>query len=236
MGQVGLHYIGLLALVIVTFEGLVLAQPLRSTASIDQVLRDAAFDGQIEILRSGFDQGAKPDAPDPDGRTALMMTSFNGHTETVRLLLDRGAKVDTRDGVGRTADAERVLREGINRAPKVGELYHSLGLLLAEEKRYPEAASNLGTAAGLITDRARVHYNHGLALQHIGSRSGAETALLKAHRLSESDPSTIQALAIFYIQSRQWKRAATYAEQLIRLYPNEPGLRQLLKQIERMKK
>jgi len=36
-----------------------------------------------------------------------------------------------------------VKRVRINRAPKEGELYYSLGLLLAEEKRYPEAASNL---------------------------------------------------------------------------------------------
>ena len=87
-----------------------------------------------------------------------------------------------------------------------------------------------------MPNRARVHYYHGLALQRVGRRSSAETALLKAHRLSENDPSILQGLAIFYFQGRHWDRAATYAKKLTQLYPNEPGPRQLLKQIERMKK
>ncbi len=74
------------------------------------------------------------------------------------------------NAMGRNAEAERVLREGINQAPGEGELYYSLGLLLAEEKRYPEAASNLGRTAKLIPKRPRVHYNHGLTLQHLGRR------------------------------------------------------------------
>lgn len=140
------------------------------------------------------------------------------------------------NAMGRNADAEGVLREGIKRSPKEGELYYSLGLLLAEEKRYPEAASNLGKAAGLLPDRARVHYNHGLALQTLGRRPSAETALLKAYRLSENDPSVLNALAIFYIQGRQWDQASSYTERLIRLYPNEPGPRRMLEQIQRMDK
>jgi len=136
------------------------------------------------------------------------------------------------NSMGRNADAEQVLREGIERAPKEGELYYSLGLLLAEEQRYPGAATNLGRAAELMPTRARVHYNHGLALQTLGRRSSAETALLNAHRLSENDPSILQALAIFYFQGRHWDQAATYMEKLTRLYPNEPGPRRMLEQID----
>jgi len=137
------------------------------------------------------------------------------------------------NAMGRNADAEQVLREGIKRAPKEGELYYSLGLLLAEEQRYPEAATNLGKAAELMPTRTRVHYNHGLALQHLGGKSGAETALLKAYRLDQNDTSVIQALAILYIQGRQWDQAATYAKKLTHLYPNEPGPRRMLEQINK---
>ncbi|MFB3062661.1 MAG: tetratricopeptide repeat protein, partial [Candidatus Binatia bacterium] len=137
------------------------------------------------------------------------------------------------NAMGRNADAEQVLREGIKRAPKEGELYYSLGLLQAEEQRYPEAASNLGKAAELMPKRARVHYNHGLALQTLGRRSNAETALLKAHRLSENDPRILQALAIFYFQDRHWDQAANYAKKLTQLYPNEPGPRRMLEQIDK---
>jgi Flp pilus assembly protein TadD len=135
--------------------------------------------------------------------------------------------------MGRNADAERVLRDGFQRVPNEGQLYYSLGLLLAEEKRYPEVANNLGKAAELMPKNARAHYNHGLALQHLGRRSGAETALLKAHRLGRSDPSILQALAVFYFQGRQWDQATIYAEQLARLYPNERGPSQMLEQINK---
>ena len=137
------------------------------------------------------------------------------------------------NAMGRNPDAERVLREGIKRAPEEGELYYSLGLLMAEEKRYPEAATNLGKVAEFLPTRARVHYNHGLALQTLGRRLSAETALLKARRLSENDPSILQALAIFYFQGRHWDRAAHYAGKLTRLYPNEPGPRRMLEQINK---
>ena len=103
MGQVSLPYIGLLALVVLLIEGPVLAQELKGLQSLEQVFREAAFDGQSEKVRSILDQGTKPDARDPDDRTALMMASFNGHKETVGLLLDRGAIIDTRDAMGRTA-------------------------------------------------------------------------------------------------------------------------------------
>jgi Flp pilus assembly protein TadD len=135
--------------------------------------------------------------------------------------------------MGRNADAERVLREGIKRVPNEGELYYSLGLLLAEENRYPEAANNLGRAAELMPKNEHAHYNYGLALQHLGRRSGAEIALLKAYRLSRSDPSMLQALAIFYIQDRRWDRAASYAREMLRLQPDNEWARRAMQQIQR---
>ncbi len=94
---------GLLALVVVALENTVGAQPLKPPNSSEQALRDAAFDDQIETVRSILDKNAKPDARDPDGRTALMMAAFNGHTDTARLLINHGAKVNVLDGAGRTA-------------------------------------------------------------------------------------------------------------------------------------
>ncbi len=103
MGQAGLHYIGLLALVVAALGNTVQAQLLNPPYSSEQALRNAAFDGQSESVRSILDKGAMPDARDSDGRTALMTASFNGHMETVRLLLERGSKVGHQDRFGRTA-------------------------------------------------------------------------------------------------------------------------------------
>ncbi len=69
----------------------------------DQALRDASLEGRIDLVVAAVDRGARINAPDADGRTALMYAAFNGHTECVRWLLERGAAVDVREYVGRTA-------------------------------------------------------------------------------------------------------------------------------------
>jgi len=86
----------------------------------------------------------------------------------------------------------------------------------------------LGKARELLPQRARIHYNYGLTLQHLNRRAEAETALLAAHQLEPKDAEVLHALAIFYIQAQHWDSAATYAEQLARLYPNAPEPRQML--------
>src|SRR5262249_54293389 len=80
----------------------------------------------------------------------------------------------------RPRDGERVLRDGLARVPDQGELHYSLGLLLAEQNRLPEAAVELTEAARLLSDRPRVHYNQALALQRLGRRSEAEAAFRRA--------------------------------------------------------
>jgi predicted CXXCH cytochrome family protein len=132
----------------------------------------------------------------------------------------------------RNADAERVLREGIARHPQSGELFYSLGLVLAEEKRVPEAAAALGKAAALLPGRARVRYNYGLALQQLGRRPEAEAALRQASQLDPRDPQIVHALAIFYVQQRDWRRALPYAQKLAELAPGDSRARELLQQIQ----
>ena len=69
----------------------------------DQALRDASLEGRIDLVAAAVDQGARIDARDADGRTALMYAAFNGHSECVRWLLEREAAVGARENVGRTA-------------------------------------------------------------------------------------------------------------------------------------
>jgi predicted CXXCH cytochrome family protein len=140
------------------------------------------------------------------------------------------------NALGRNKDAERTLREAIEGAPDEGELHYSLGLLLAEEQRLEDSALALGEAARLLPERARVHYNYGLALQQLGRIEAAEPELLEAHRLNRVDPSVLQALVSLYAQQRQWDRAYPYAERLVRLYPDAPGPRQMLQQLEALRK
>ncbi len=59
---------------------------------------ERARDGDIFAVRYFLEAGMSPDAPDPEGRTALVAAADKGRLEIVQLLLDRGAKVDFRDG------------------------------------------------------------------------------------------------------------------------------------------
>jgi ankyrin repeat protein len=103
LARAGLFLTVLLAVTLSGFGFAARAQPPKLQDQLEQTLRFDALDGRIERVRSSLDQGAAPDAIDPDGRTALMMAAYNGHTETVKLLLDRGAKVNAVDLMGRTA-------------------------------------------------------------------------------------------------------------------------------------
>jgi Flp pilus assembly protein TadD len=128
-----------------------------------------------------------------------------------------------------------VLREGITRTPGEGELHYSLGLLLAEEKRLPEAVEMLGKAAQLIPARARIHYNRGLALQQLARPREAEAALLQARTLDPDDPEIVHALAMFFVQHKQWTQALSHAEKLVDMAPGQPGVRQLVETIRRQR-
>ncbi len=69
----------------------------------DRALHEAALEGRLDLVAAAVDRGARINAADADGRTALMYAAFNGHTECVRWLLERGAAVDAHEYVGRTA-------------------------------------------------------------------------------------------------------------------------------------
>jgi predicted CXXCH cytochrome family protein len=125
-----------------------------------------------------------------------------------------------------------VLREGAGRAPNEGELYYSLGLVLAEQQQLEASAESLGKAAELLADRPRVQYNYGLALQHLGRRPEAAEVFKRALTLSPTEPPFIEALAIVYIQLGDLETARTYALKLIEAVPNAPGPAQLLQQID----
>jgi Flp pilus assembly protein TadD len=126
-----------------------------------------------------------------------------------------------------------MLREAVERAQpsERGELYYSLGLVLAQTTRLEEAAEFLGRAAEALPGRARVRYNYALALQHLGRRAGAERAMLDALALDPTAPDIVNAMAVFYVQQGDWGRALPYAERLVTLAPGSPDATQMLRHI-----
>lgn len=63
----------------------------RRPSSGSTPLSDAAFRGNLEIVKLLLDRGAKVNATNRDGNTPLIGAAFMCHTEIVRLLLDKGA-------------------------------------------------------------------------------------------------------------------------------------------------
>lgn len=166
---------------------------------------------------------ARPDLAEESYKTAIRMDpSFLPARVNLANLFNH---------LGRNAEAERIFRETIARFPEEGELYYSLGLLLAERRQLEESVRALARAVELMPERPRVRYNYSLALQHLGHQEEALTAMLAAERMSPEDPSILEALVSFYTNEGRWGEAVTYAEQLARLFPDDTRLRQLLERI-----
>jgi predicted CXXCH cytochrome family protein len=129
---------------------------------------------------------------------------------------------------GKNSAAEHLLREVVARHPEFYELKYSLGLLLAEQNRFAEAAVYLQEAAAGLPQRSRIHYNLGLLLQKIGRDDEAQSALQSALAIEPQHLDYQYALAVFYIERRNWERAEPLARQIKADHPASPVGQQLL--------
>jgi ankyrin repeat protein len=67
------------------------------------VLRRAALVGDLTVAKLLVELGTDINAPDPNGRTALIEAAFGGQTEVVKLLISCGVDVNAKDRDGWTA-------------------------------------------------------------------------------------------------------------------------------------
>jgi tetratricopeptide (TPR) repeat protein len=137
------------------------------------------------------------------------------------------------NSMGKNGEAERLLREILVAYPEMHEVAYSLGLLLAELKRYPEATVFLQQASEGIPERARIHYNLGLAQQYLGRNSEAERALCAAVDLEPEDLGFLYALADHYLKRDRPRLALAVAERMIAAHPDAPVGRELKGMVER---
>ena len=104
----------------------------------------------------------------------------------------------------------------------------ALGLLLAEQKNYSEAAEYLQKAAEGLPQRARVHYNLGQLLAFLHKDRQAEEALSRALQLEPGNMDYLSAMADFYVRREDYKKAEWIAEQMIEEHPTNRTGHQLL--------
>jgi uncharacterized protein len=76
-------------------------QPHRS--SPEELLRSAAYEGNLQDIRRLLAQGTEVDARDKEGWTPLIWAQAGDHPEAVKLLLENRASIDAKDNAGYTA-------------------------------------------------------------------------------------------------------------------------------------
>ena len=216
--------------------------PRRAFSKKDGEAFDAALAEYIEA------QQAVEDQPAAHLNMAVVYTNL-GELQKAEEAYQTALRLDPRfvparinlamlcDQRGEKEEAESQFRKVIELEPELAEAHYSLGLLMAEnDERLEEASKYLATAARLSPGNPRIHYNYGLAMQRLGRAPEAEEALSTASRLSPGTADYLHALAILYLQQKDWSRARTCAEELMRLDPTNPQWPSLLEYVERESK
>jgi Flp pilus assembly protein TadD len=129
-------------------------------------------------------------------------------------------------------EGERTLREGLAIAPDDGALHHSLGLLLARQKRHSEAVEALRRAAEFRPEEPRYSYVYGAALHSVGETDRALAVLGRAHERHPGNRELLIALATMSRDNGSLSAAVEYARKLLELSPQDPAARQFLTQLE----
>ena len=133
---------------------------------------------------------------------------------------------------GRDEDGVAVLREALKLSPDVGGLHHALGLALVRLKKSDEALESLRLATALDPDRARYAYVYAVALDSQGRRPEAIEVLKESLKRHQSDRQTLGGLINFTRADGDTAAALRYAEQLLKLEPENPNLKQLIKALK----
>jgi len=70
-----------------------------------------------------------------------------------------------------------------------------------------------------MPNRARIHYNLGLLLQHLKRDSEAEVSLTKAMILEPDNMDYFYALADYYVKRSKFREAKPIAEKMVARHP-----------------
>jgi tetratricopeptide (TPR) repeat protein len=123
--------------------------------------------------------------------------------------------------LGRDSDGERLLRTSIGGSRPNAALHYALGLVLTREKRSDDALAEFRTAFELEQDQSRYAYVYAVAL-HSSGRTDESIKMLKDNLVRHADDrNTLFALITFNRDAGETGIALGYAEQLLRIAPND---------------
>ncbi len=121
--------------------------------------------------------------------------------------------------------AEQGYRNALRLRPTYFEALHDLGRLLADERRFPEAATELRKAAALRPSHAPLLVDLGVALARTGDVHAATEALQRAAQLRPDDPVIYNDLGMIAVSARDFETAAAQFQKASQLDPASPVYR-----------
>jgi len=133
-------------------------------------------------------------------------------------------------GQGKVSDTEKLYRSVIEREPEASDAHYSLGLLMAEQGDYQQAALSL-EAAAVTGNNPRAWYNLAVLNQQSGKVLAAEKAYITALQLIPGNAEFITGLVSLYGQQRQWAKALRLIDQALVDDPTNLSLQQLKRAI-----
>ena len=134
---------------------------------------------------------------------------------------------------GRDADAEAELRRGLRHAPDAAAVHHALGLALVRLRRGEEALRALQRATELAPADVRFAYVFAVALHSGGDTARAVAVLERTHARHPGDFDVLMALATFERDRGARAIARQWAERLLALAPDDPGVQALVAGLRR---
>jgi Flp pilus assembly protein TadD len=131
----------------------------------------------------------------------------------------------------RDGEAEPLLRHAIAAQPDFAPAYHALGLLLARQHDMPNALAALQRAVVLAPQDARYAYVFGVALNSDGKPADALAILKQANARHPADVDILVALVTMSRDAGDRQGAIGYAQELVRIAPNDPQAKVLLQSL-----
>jgi Flp pilus assembly protein TadD len=137
---------------------------------------------------------------------------------------------------GADGDAEKVLRQGLERNPQAAALRHALGLALVRSRRMTEAQAELAQAVKLAPDDPRYAYVYAVALDNAKQGRKARDLLDATRKRHPYDRDVLQALASYASRDGDAEAALAYARTLRELDPENPQYAAMTRQLEQQKR
>jgi Flp pilus assembly protein TadD len=133
---------------------------------------------------------------------------------------------------GREADAEAMLRDGVQKVPRDAALHHALGLALARRKEPAGAMRELDLAARLAQDEPRYVYVYAVALNSYGRSRDAVRVLERAIERFPRQRDMLVALVTFHRDAGNRAAARAMATRLVEAFPDDAEAKSLLQSVE----